>query len=263
MKKKAIFNWSGGKDSAITLYTVVQQGQMDIKYLLTSVNRQYQRISMHGVRVELLVQQAKSIGIPLYQLMTPEMPSMKVYNELLEQTLHRFRGEGVTHSIFGDIFLEDLKRYREKELDKVNINRREVIGGLIQSIDNPPYSLKDDPTWVYSIENELLGISLTYHKTETEDVERNATCKEISDGLRGNFIISVEVEEPSEYTIKKGKSKGQKMAALTCSDQTGSLKCLIFTDTWLKFKNKLYPSAVVNLLGFVSQKGDFIINEVR
>ncbi len=119
--KKAIFNWSGGKDSSLTLYDVLQKKEFDIQCLLTSVNTQYRRISMHGVREELLEAQAKSIGIPLHKLMVPEMPSMEDYNNLMSKTLKPFVKNGVEHSIFGDIFLEDLKLYREEQLAKVNM----------------------------------------------------------------------------------------------------------------------------------------------
>ena len=117
--KKAIFNWSGGKDSAVSLYYIKQQGEYDIQYLLTSVSSQYQRISMHGVRMELLRQQAKSIGIPLYSLMMPEMPTMETYNELMFKTLSELKSQRIDYSIFGDIFLEDLKLYREQQLAKI------------------------------------------------------------------------------------------------------------------------------------------------
>ncbi len=119
--KKAIFNWSGGKDSSLSLYYLSQEKEYDIQYLVTSINEKFQRISMHGVRIELLKQQAESIGIPLYSLLMPEMPSMDIYNQLMKTTLQKFRAEGISHSIFGDIFLEDLKRYREEQLLKVHM----------------------------------------------------------------------------------------------------------------------------------------------
>ena len=113
---KAIFNWSGGKDSSLALYEVLQKGEYQISYLLTSVNTAYNRVSMHGVRIELLEQQAKEIGIPLKQIRLPEMPSMEDYNREMFTTIKHFKDEGIDYSIFGDIFLEDLKLYREKQL---------------------------------------------------------------------------------------------------------------------------------------------------
>ena len=116
MKKKALFNWSSGKDSAFALYKTLQNNEFEIVSLLTSVSEQYQRISMHGVRVELLELQAKSLQLPLTKMMIPEMPTMEVYENVMKNTLSKFKENGVTHSIFGDIFLEDLRKYREDKL---------------------------------------------------------------------------------------------------------------------------------------------------
>lgn len=116
MKKIALFNWSSGKDSALALYKIQQQKEFEINCLLTSVNQQFQRISMHGVRVELLEQQAKSIGLPLEIMQIPEMPTMEVYEKVMTETLVKLKNQGVKYSIFGDIFLEDLRKYREDKL---------------------------------------------------------------------------------------------------------------------------------------------------
>ncbi|MDE2221562.1 MAG: adenine nucleotide alpha hydrolase [Candidatus Omnitrophica bacterium] len=119
--QKAIFNWSGGKDSSLSLYYLLRSKEFDIRYLVTSVNTKFNRISMHGVREALLHQQAESIGIPLRKIMVPEMPTMEIYNDLMEQALVGFKKEGIGHSVFGDIFLEDLKKYREERLARVGM----------------------------------------------------------------------------------------------------------------------------------------------
>ncbi|WP_289666201.1 diphthine--ammonia ligase [Flavobacterium panacagri] len=119
MSQKALFNWSSGKDSALALYKILQNPDYKIEYLLTSVNQQYQRISMHGVRVELLQAQAESIGIPLKIMEIPEMPTMEVYENVMMETLTELKNEGIKYSVFGDIFLEDLRLYREKQLEKI------------------------------------------------------------------------------------------------------------------------------------------------
>ena len=118
---KAIFNWSSGKDSALALYKILQNSDIEIVSLLTSVTKKYNRISMHGVRSELLIQQAKSIGLPLYIMEIPEMPSMEDYEKVMQETLTKFKEKGVTHSIFGDIFLEDLRKYREDKLAEMQL----------------------------------------------------------------------------------------------------------------------------------------------
>lgn len=117
--KKALFNWSSGKDSALALYKILQNPEFKIEYLLTSVNQQYQRISMHGVRVELLEAQAKSIGLPLKIMQIPEMPTMEVYENVMTKTLTELKEQGIIHSVFGDIFLEDLRKYREDKLAQI------------------------------------------------------------------------------------------------------------------------------------------------
>ncbi|MBJ2124276.1 diphthine--ammonia ligase [Flavobacterium sp. IB48] len=119
--QKALFNWSSGKDSALALYKILQNKDFKIECLLTSVNKQYQRISMHGIRLELLQNQAESIGIPLKILEVPEMPTMEVYEQVMTKTLTELKQNGIRYSIFGDIFLEDLREYRENQLAKIGL----------------------------------------------------------------------------------------------------------------------------------------------
>lgn len=121
MKEKLIFNWSGGKDSALALYKILQTKQYNIICLLTSISEQYQRISMHGVRVELLDMQAQSIGLPLQKIQIPEMPSMEIYEKLMTKLLTNLKAKGATACIYGDIFLEDLRIYRENKLAELNL----------------------------------------------------------------------------------------------------------------------------------------------
>ncbi|MFD2720532.1 ATP-binding protein [Hymenobacter monticola] len=116
MTQPAIFNWSGGKDSALALYKVQQSGQYRIQTLLTTVSEPYQRISMHGVRTTLLDRQTASLGLPCRQLFLPETPSMDAYERLMASTMDELRRAGAATAIFGDIFLEDLRRYREEKL---------------------------------------------------------------------------------------------------------------------------------------------------
>ena len=117
--KKSIFNWSGGKDSALGLYHCLNDTNIEIKYLLTSLNEEYKRISMHGVRKELLQLQAENIGIELREIYLPESASLEICNSIMKKTLDGFKDEGIEYSIFGDIFLEDLRKYREDKLAEV------------------------------------------------------------------------------------------------------------------------------------------------
>lgn len=113
---KAFFNWSGGKDSALALYQAQKSGRYSVERLLTNINGKHRRVSMHGVREELLEQQAESIGLPLQKIILPEEPSMPEYEQQMKENLLALKKENFTHAIFGDIFLEDLKTYREQQL---------------------------------------------------------------------------------------------------------------------------------------------------
>jgi len=121
MKPKALFNWSSGKDSALALYKTLKEDQFEITTLLTSINKEFQRISMHGVHVSLLEKQAESLGFPLIKMEIPKEPSMEVYSEIMSKTMNEIKSQGVTHSIFGDIFLEDLRQYREDQLRSIGM----------------------------------------------------------------------------------------------------------------------------------------------
>ena len=119
--KKAFFNWSSGKDSALALCKILEQNEYTIETLLTNVNEDFARISMHGLREELLDKQVASIGIPLEKLYFPAQVTMDLYSERMREKLSSFKSKGMKYSIFGDIFLEDLKNYRDKKLAEVNL----------------------------------------------------------------------------------------------------------------------------------------------
>ncbi|UKB86442.1 diphthine--ammonia ligase [Chryseobacterium sp. MEBOG06] len=122
MKPKALFNWSSGKDSALTLYKTLKEDQYEVTTLLTSINQEFQRISMHGVHISLLEQQASALGIPLVKMELPKEPSMEEYQDIMTGTMAKVQAQGVTHSIFGDIFLDDLRQYREDQLSRIGMH---------------------------------------------------------------------------------------------------------------------------------------------
>lgn len=117
----AYFNWSGGKDAAFALWKTVQNRDHKIKYLFTSINKVHNRVSMHGVRRELLAMQARALGIPLTTVELTEQPSMQEYEASVAEKINWLKDQGITHSIFGDIFLEDLREYRESQLKSLGI----------------------------------------------------------------------------------------------------------------------------------------------
>jgi uncharacterized protein (TIGR00290 family) len=116
-----LFCWSGGKDSAMALHALLAQRQYEIAALLTTVTEGYERISMHGVRRELLQQQAKLIGLPLHEVRIPPECVNPVYEARMEEALRFHYERGVRKVAFGDIFLEDLRVYREKNLARVGM----------------------------------------------------------------------------------------------------------------------------------------------
>jgi len=119
--EKILVSWSGGKDCSLALHSLKQNKELEIVALLTTVTADYDRISMHGVRRELLEKQADSIGIPLEKVTIPKKCSNEEWEEKIRAVLERYRDMGVTSVAFGDIFLEDLKKYRESNLAKVGL----------------------------------------------------------------------------------------------------------------------------------------------
>jgi uncharacterized protein (TIGR00290 family) len=115
-RPRAIVSWSSGKDSAWALETVRRTGAFDIVGLLTTVTEGYDRVSMHGVREEILELQAARVGLPCVKVRIPPRCTNADYERAMEQTLSLARSRGVTHVVFGDLFLEDVRRYREERL---------------------------------------------------------------------------------------------------------------------------------------------------
>ena len=121
MIEKVIFSWSGGKDSAMALYELQKNKNYEIVALLTTITEDYDRISMHGVRKILLERQAESLGLPLEKIYISKKSSYEEYETKMKDKLIRYKSLEVSSVAFGDIFLEDLKKYREENLSKINM----------------------------------------------------------------------------------------------------------------------------------------------
>jgi uncharacterized protein (TIGR00290 family) len=121
MAEKVLFSWSGGKDSALALYEIKKRQDIEIVSLITTITEEYDRISMHGVRRVLLESQAESLGLPLHKIFISKRSSDEEYGHKMKETLTHFSRLGVTSVVFGDIFLEDLRKYREKQLSVVGM----------------------------------------------------------------------------------------------------------------------------------------------
>lgn len=113
--------WSGGKDSAMALHAALRDPSLKVEALLTTVTESYERISMHGVRRVLLEQQAAALNLPLEQVRIPIASSNEIYEAAMRDVLTRYQARGVSRVIFGDLFLEDIRVYRERQLAQIGM----------------------------------------------------------------------------------------------------------------------------------------------
>ncbi|MCB0410361.1 MAG: diphthine--ammonia ligase [Flavobacteriales bacterium] len=119
-KEPIIMSWSGGKDSSMALHRILQEGKYEVKYLLTTIYQPNGRVSMHGVPEVLIEQQAQLIGIPL-KVQYIEEKTHDEYENKMRNFLSEMKAEGIYKVAFGDIFLDDLKHYREQKLAEVDM----------------------------------------------------------------------------------------------------------------------------------------------
>jgi uncharacterized protein (TIGR00290 family) len=119
--ENVLVSWSGGKDSAMALYEIIRSKNYQISALLTTATEDYDRISMHGVRRILLERQAAVLGFPLEKVLIPKNASNDEYESNMGQVLAKYKQAGISSVVFGDIFLEDLRKYREDNLAKLDL----------------------------------------------------------------------------------------------------------------------------------------------
>ena len=119
--QKVIFSWSGGKDSALALYEIQKDKRYEILALLTTMTEAYDRVSMHGVRRTLVEQQARSLGLPIEEVFISQASSNEEYDSKMREALTKFKQDGVSSVVFGDIFLEEVRKYREDNLSKLGM----------------------------------------------------------------------------------------------------------------------------------------------
>jgi uncharacterized protein (TIGR00290 family) len=113
-----LFSWSGGKDSCLALYELQKSPGVRVEALITTVTRDFDRISMHGVRRVLLERQAESLGLPLHQVLIGKGATNEEYEARTGDALAAYREKGIRTVVFGDLFLEDIRAYRERLLAK-------------------------------------------------------------------------------------------------------------------------------------------------
>ncbi|QCX54325.1 adenine nucleotide alpha hydrolase [Elizabethkingia sp. JS20170427COW] len=126
-KKKVVFNWSGGKDSALALRNILLDQQYEVVSLLTTINKETSTSSIHAIPLELLLKQAESIELPLYTIALSKED--KTYEQGMLEAITYFKAQGVTHFAFGDIFLEEVRKYREDKLVPLGIEVVEPLWG--------------------------------------------------------------------------------------------------------------------------------------
>lgn len=143
-KFKCLISWSSGKDSAWTVHVLRQRADIHLAGILTTVNEKYQRVAMHAVREELLEAQADALGLPLWKVPIPSPCPNEVYERAMAAAVERAVAQSFTHIAFGDLFLEDIRRYREEKLagtgltplfplfgvDTTRLAREMIDGGL-------------------------------------------------------------------------------------------------------------------------------------
>ena len=113
---KIILSWSGGKDSTMSLYQLRQESGYEIAALLTTITQDFDRISMHGVRRQLLEQQAASLGLQLHRVPISKEASNEAYEMEMAHAFSIYREQGIGLIVFGDLFLADIRAYREQFL---------------------------------------------------------------------------------------------------------------------------------------------------
>ncbi len=121
MGEKVICSWSGGKDSTLALYKALKEDKYDVLCLLTTINKDLKRIAMHGIRETLLDQQADSLGIPLEKVRVSDKSPNNEYESKMEEIYLKYKAQGVHKVIYGDIFLEDLRTYRQSHLKRIGM----------------------------------------------------------------------------------------------------------------------------------------------
>ena len=182
--KKAVFNWSGGKDSALALQKVLEGKEFEIIALLTTITAETNTSSIHGIPLELLKKQAQSIGIPLYLVGLTK--DIKTYEDEMLKAVNHFKQLGVAHFIFGDIFLTDVKNYRESKLLPLGIEVVEPLWGKT-SLEVMGEFLKS-------------GIKSKIIVTQADKLDQSFIGRDLDRSVIDSFPINVDVcGENGEY----------------------------------------------------------------
>lgn len=140
--EKVVLNWSSGKDASLAYFHLLQDSRYTVTRLLTTISAEHERVFMHGVRMSLLDIQAERMKLPLIKVMLPASPDDSIYKNAMLQTMTRLKEQGITTAAYGDIFLEDLRTYREEQLAQAGMkaifplwkkDTRELVAAIEQA----------------------------------------------------------------------------------------------------------------------------------
>jgi len=129
-KERILLGWSGGKDSSLALHKLLAQDQQEVVALLTTCTEGFRRVSMHGVRCSLLNRQAEALGIPCRKIFIPRECTNEDYERLMRGACLKFKAAGITRIAFGDLFLEDIRAYRDRMLAAIGMTALYPVWGL-------------------------------------------------------------------------------------------------------------------------------------
>lgn len=176
--KRALLSWSSGKDSAFALHVLRQQQDTEIVGLLTTVSESYARVAMHGVRLELLRAQADAAGLPLWEVPLPSPCNNAQYEARMGAVLDRARAEGIAAVAFGDLFLEDIRRYREERMQGTGIE--------------PIFPLWGRPTAALAREMIALGLRARITCVDPRQLPRKFAGRDFDEALLAALPPSVD-----------------------------------------------------------------------
>jgi uncharacterized protein (TIGR00290 family) len=176
--KKILLSWSSGKDSAWSLHVLRQRGEYEIVGLLTTFNEVADRVAMHAVRRELVEKQAAATGLPLWSVPLPWPCSNEQYESLMAQTCAKATSEGIAGVAFGDLFLEDVRAYREKQLKGTGLEPIFPVWGL--------------PTRELAQEMMAAGVRGKLTCVDTTKLDRSFAGREFDDALLADLPEEVD-----------------------------------------------------------------------
>jgi uncharacterized protein (TIGR00290 family) len=212
MKKPILLSWSGGKDSALALHALRSSPDFEPTGLLTTLNEDYDRISVHGVRRELLERQAESIGLPLRKVLIPKDCPNEIYEDRLAAALQEAKALGLHHVAFGDLFLEDIRAYREKQMAALGLTPVFPVWGLDTALLARDFIARGFQALLVCVDTEALDASFVGRSFD-EDLLRDLPPGVDPCGENGEFHTFVHAgpifREPVGIRLGRVEGRGR------------------------------------------------------